>query len=223
MRAQSGILDTNYDRSELWYCQSQFKRATAIARRAERRKPAMARSTNSLASPVCPLHELAPDAAGGFAVVDPQQRRDVARFRQAERERLIAARLSLDASTRATLSSRIAAHLDTLLGDLRGVATSAWMPFRREPDLRPWMASAAARAAASRRPCHRARFASAVSSAGSKPVRLWSNASAPMVGPAASRRPADRRACWSGAGRLHGCPGRGNAGGLPSRHTTYGS
>lgn len=103
--------------------------------------------TNSLASPACFLPELEPDAAGGFAAVDPQQRRNVARFRRAERERLIAARIALGAATRATLSARIAAHLDTLLGDLRGVAASAWMPFRGEPDLRPWMASAAARRA----------------------------------------------------------------------------
>lgn len=107
----------------------------------------MTRPTNSLASPVCFLHELEPDAASGFAVVDPQQRRDVARFRRAERERLIAARVALGTATRATLSARIAAHLDTLLGDLRGVAVSAWMPFRGEPDLRPWMASATARGA----------------------------------------------------------------------------
>lgn len=104
----------------------------------------MARPTNSLASPVCFLHELQPDTAGGFAAVDPLQRRDVARFRRAERERLIAARVALGAATRATLSARIAAHLDTLLGNLRDVAVSAWMPFRGESDLRAWMASAMA-------------------------------------------------------------------------------
>jgi 5,10-methenyltetrahydrofolate synthetase len=107
----------------------------------------MTRSPNSLASPVCFLHELDADAAGGFAAVDPQQKRDVARFRRAERERLIAARLALGAATRATLSARIATHLDTLLGDLRGVVVSAWMPFRGEPDLRRWMEAAAARGA----------------------------------------------------------------------------
>jgi 5,10-methenyltetrahydrofolate synthetase len=107
----------------------------------------MARQTSSLASPVCFLHELEADAAGGFAAVDPQQRRDVARFRRAERERLIAARVALGAATRAALSARIAAHLDTLLGDLRGAVVSAWMPFRGEPDLRPWMDAAAARGA----------------------------------------------------------------------------
>lgn len=107
----------------------------------------MARPTNSLASPVCFLHELKPDTAGGFAAVDPQQRRDVARFRRAERGRLIAARIALGAATRATLSARIAAHLDTLLGNLRDVAVSARMPFRGEPDLRAWMASATARGA----------------------------------------------------------------------------
>lgn len=107
----------------------------------------MARPTNSLASPVCFQHELQPDMAGGFAAVDPQQRRDVARFRRAGRERLIAARIALGEATRATLSARIAAHLDTLLGNLRDVAVSAWMPFRGESDLRGWMASAMARGA----------------------------------------------------------------------------
>lgn len=117
----------------------------------------MPQMTNGLASPVCFLHELEADAAGGFAAVDPQQRRDVARFRRAERERLIIARLALDAATRAALSDRISAHLDTLLGDLRGVTISAWMPFRGEPDLRSWMATAAARGAITALPVAEAR------------------------------------------------------------------
>ena len=88
----------------------------------------MARPTNSLASPVCFLHELQPDTAGGFAAVDPQQRRDVARFRRAERGRLTAARIALGAATRATLSARIAAH---------PTRCSAICGCRRSPDAVP--------------------------------------------------------------------------------------
>ncbi|TCZ54596.1 5-formyltetrahydrofolate cyclo-ligase [Roseicella aquatilis] len=117
----------------------------------------MADAPQRTASPVCFLHELEPDAAGGFAAVDPEQRRDVARWRRAERERLIAARLALDPATRAALTARLAGHLDALLGSLHGVVVSAWLPFRGEPDLRPWMAAAAARGAVTALPVVEAR------------------------------------------------------------------
>jgi 5-formyltetrahydrofolate cyclo-ligase len=117
----------------------------------------MADDTYRTASPVCFLHELEPDASGGFAAVDPEQRRDVVRWRRAERERLIAARLALGATERAARAARNAEHLNALLGDLRGHVVSVWMPFRGEPDLRPWMAQAAARGAITALPVVEAR------------------------------------------------------------------
>ena len=103
------------------------------------------------------MHELEPDADGGFTAVDPQQRRDVARFRRAERERLITARIALGAAQRAELSRRIAEQLDGIPGAERRAVVSGWMPFRGEPDLRPWMARAAERGVAAALPVVEAR------------------------------------------------------------------
>ncbi|MCX7305400.1 MAG: 5-formyltetrahydrofolate cyclo-ligase [Hyphomicrobiales bacterium] len=65
---------------------------------------------------------------------------DVARWRKAERERLIAARLAIPAEARNALSVRIGERLDGIVGDVRGRVISLYWPFRGEPDLRPWMA-----------------------------------------------------------------------------------
>lgn len=70
---------------------------------------------------------------------------DIARWRKGERERLIAARLAFPADTRAAMSAAIAARLDAIVGDVSGRIVSLYWPFRGEPDLRPWMASLAAR------------------------------------------------------------------------------
>ena len=88
------------------------------------------------ASPPCFMHEL-----------DPQYRApltdwaDVRRWRKAERERLIAARLAVSAEARATMSTRIAEGLDARIGDIAGLMVSLYWPFRGEPDLRGWMAA----------------------------------------------------------------------------------
>ena len=88
------------------------------------------------ASPPCFMHEL-----------DPQYRApltdwaDVRRWRKAERERLIAARLAVSAEARATMSTRIAEGLDARIGDIAGRMVSLYWPFRGEPDLRGWMAA----------------------------------------------------------------------------------
>jgi 5-formyltetrahydrofolate cyclo-ligase len=71
----------------------------------------------------------------------------VARWRKAERERLIAARLAISADERAAMALHIAGHLDTLIGDPAGRIVSLYWPFRGEPDLRPWVASITARGA----------------------------------------------------------------------------
>lgn len=83
------------------------------------------------------MHELQP----GFRPqdTDPQARRDVMRWRKAERERLIAERLAIPADERAKLAERIAAGLDEAIGDVAGHLVSVYWPFRGEPDLRPWM------------------------------------------------------------------------------------
>ena len=70
---------------------------------------------------------------------------DIARWRKAERERLIQARLAIPADERAAMSTAIAAQLDTIVGDLSGRIVSLYWPFRGEPDLRPWMTSVVAR------------------------------------------------------------------------------
>jgi 5,10-methenyltetrahydrofolate synthetase len=65
--------------------------------------------------------------------------REIAPWRKTERERLIAARLSVPADIRAGHSQAIAAALDAVIGDIAGKAVSLYWPFRGEPDLRPWM------------------------------------------------------------------------------------
>jgi 5-formyltetrahydrofolate cyclo-ligase len=66
---------------------------------------------------------------------------DVRRWRKAERERLIAARLAVSADTRSAMSQRIAKALDGVIGELAGRMVSLYWPFRGEPDLRPWIAT----------------------------------------------------------------------------------
>jgi 5-formyltetrahydrofolate cyclo-ligase len=93
------------------------------------------------ASPPCFAHELTPGAEG-FVAVDPEQARDVARWRKAERVRLIAARLAVPADKRARVAEEVAAALDALIAPGPGVVVSLYWPFRGELDLRGWMARA---------------------------------------------------------------------------------
>ncbi|WP_212524632.1 5-formyltetrahydrofolate cyclo-ligase [Actibacterium sp. MT2.3-13A] len=92
------------------------------------------------ASPPCFAHELS-----GGQPVDPQTARDVARFRKAERARLIAARLARPAAERAALADEVAEELDRLLAGYPGAVVGLYWPFRGELDLRGWMARAHAR------------------------------------------------------------------------------
>src|SRR5690606_29437425 len=66
----------------------------------------------------------------------------IMRWRKAERERLIAARLAISADARSAMARVISDTLDAVIGDVGGRAVSLYWPFRGEPDLRPWMASA---------------------------------------------------------------------------------
>jgi 5,10-methenyltetrahydrofolate synthetase len=70
--------------------------------------------------------------------LDPAQWADVRRWRKAERERLIAARLAVPAEIRAEMSARIADGLDRVIGEVAGRTVSLYWPFRGEPDLRVW-------------------------------------------------------------------------------------
>jgi 5-formyltetrahydrofolate cyclo-ligase len=91
------------------------------------------------ASPPCFMHEL--DANGAARPVDAAPWADVARWRKAERARLIEARLAIPADVRASMAQKIAAGLDAAIGDVAGRLVSLYWPFRGEPDMRPWMAS----------------------------------------------------------------------------------
>ena len=87
----------------------------------------------------CFAHELVENADGSFSVVDEQQRRDVIRWRKAERQRLIEARLALSPDNRREMSEAIACNLETELGNVAGQTISFYWPFRGEPDLRQLM------------------------------------------------------------------------------------
>jgi len=74
------------------------------------------------------------------AWVDPEQARDVARWRRAERSRLAAVRVGLGQAGRAAARRAIAGHLEALLHVRRvgpGVVLAGYWPIRGEPDLRP--------------------------------------------------------------------------------------
>ncbi len=72
-------------------------------------------------------------------MIDAQQARDVAQWRKVERERLISARLAMDASSRAAQTRAMARDLDRLLSAHGAEIVSVYWPIRAEPDLRPWM------------------------------------------------------------------------------------
>lgn len=91
------------------------------------------------ASPPCYMHEIHP-AYGGL--VDPGQACDVTRWRKAERERLIAARLAVTVGERIGHAERLAGELDAVVARVAPSTISLYWPFRGEPYLRPWMQSA---------------------------------------------------------------------------------
>lgn len=95
------------------------------------------------ASPPCMAGEIAPDYYDPLGV-DPQQARDVARWRQAERARLRAERLALSVDARDAVQAALSGHLRAFLadrfGDLRNRVFAGYWPIKGEPDLRPLMA-----------------------------------------------------------------------------------
>jgi 5-formyltetrahydrofolate cyclo-ligase len=86
-------------------------------------------------TPPCLLHEL----DGNGVPVDPVQAQDVARWRKAERVRLLAARTALSADYRTTQTQAIVRELDSLVPLSAGTIVSVYWPIRAEPDLRSWM------------------------------------------------------------------------------------
>ncbi len=91
-----------------------------------------------VASSPCMLHELRADGTPGL---DPQQSRDVARWRKAERERMIKARVALSVQYRTDQAAAIAQRVEQIIA-ASGIVVplvSIYWPIRAEPDLRPWM------------------------------------------------------------------------------------
>lgn len=96
------------------------------------------------ASPPCMAAEVDPTYFDPD-YVDPEQARDVARWRKAERQRLRAERDALSVAERAAKGEAIGAHLLDFLrarfGSLAGRVFSGYWPIKGEPDLRPVLAA----------------------------------------------------------------------------------
>ena len=73
--------------------------------------------------------------------IDPETARDVARFRRAERARLVAAR-ALSSEERERATAALIAGLDRIVSLEAGMSVAVYWPIRGEPDLRPWMRAA---------------------------------------------------------------------------------
>lgn len=95
--------------------------------------------TGGHASPPCMAHEIDP-AYAGLAPPDPQQIRDVARWRKAEREVRLAARRQSSAGEHSARSAQIVEHLLAFLerefDGGAGHVLSAYWPIKGEPNLR---------------------------------------------------------------------------------------
>lgn len=88
------------------------------------------------ASPPCFMHELS--AEYRLEPVVSSAWTDVARWRKAERQRLIEERMTLTMAERQIRSDRIAHQLDRAIGRFAGRIVGTYWPFRGEPDLRNW-------------------------------------------------------------------------------------
>lgn len=98
---------------------------------------------SGFSSPPFYAAEIAPGYYDPMAV-DPEQARDVTRWRKAERTRLLEARMTLPIAERKVIGEALAVHLRQVLKDrfrgTPGVIFSAYWPIKGEPDLRPLMA-----------------------------------------------------------------------------------
>jgi 5,10-methenyltetrahydrofolate synthetase len=92
-------------------------------------------------SPACFVYEIGPDGSPA----DAQQASDVARWRKAERSRLIELRRALPAEDRALQTTAIVRKLDEMISAGSNEIVSVYWPIRGEPDLRSWMRDACSR------------------------------------------------------------------------------
>lgn len=92
--------------------------------------------STGFSSPPCYMHELDPT---GTCFVSETQKRDVNRWRAAERQRLLAARQALSADFRAIHIQALVHELDQIVAGIGASLVSLYWPFRGEPDLRAWM------------------------------------------------------------------------------------
>jgi len=96
-----------------------------------------------LASPPCMAGEVAEGRFGAMGT-DPQQARDVAVWRRAERIRLAGLRNDLGQARRAEVSTQIRQQLGRVLEarlDRPGMVLAGYWPIKGEPDLRPLLAA----------------------------------------------------------------------------------
>lgn len=63
----------------------------------------------------------------------------VARWRKAQRERLLESRMGIPGPERREADRKIISRLEGEVGTIRGAVVSVYWPFRGEPDLRPFM------------------------------------------------------------------------------------
>ncbi|MFX0544124.1 5-formyltetrahydrofolate cyclo-ligase [Roseovarius sp. S1116L3] len=96
----------------------------------------------SYASPPCLAHEIDPAYFDPMAV-DPEQAHDVARWRKAKRQELLAARKTRSVEEHGAASQRIADRVAEILqqrfNGAKGLTFSAYWPIKGEPNLRPLM------------------------------------------------------------------------------------
>ena len=100
----------------------------------------------SFSSPPCYMHELEL-GENGYNAINLQASADVARWRCAERKRLIAGRIAVARDERRLAAYGVATELDRLIEPGPGKIVSLYWPIRGELDLRGWMKSAHQRGA----------------------------------------------------------------------------
>ncbi|GJL87232.1 MAG: 5-formyltetrahydrofolate cyclo-ligase [Minwuia thermotolerans] len=93
-------------------------------------------SPAAYASPPCFMHEVDPAWSGMSPDTDATGASDVARWRRAERERLLQLRLALDRGQRSYADLRIINHLMTTLRPRPDLCVGLYSPIRGEPRIR---------------------------------------------------------------------------------------
>lgn len=88
------------------------------------------------ASPPCFMHEIDPAWSGLKTTSDRTGATDVARWRKAERERLLALRLAIRGQSRSDADSRIVTELLAVIAPRPGICVGLYAPIRGEPHLR---------------------------------------------------------------------------------------